>query len=124
MKKVVSLTEEQRDEVVKQILNDAIINERTQKGINLLQKVSDPNRDHMEFNDNGVYPTFPLMGLPYPKTIEDEEIINPIYDELCEIFDTALNEENKRDEKRQRTASDLADHIFLDWKVFMRDIDL
>lgn len=126
MKRTITFNLEEREELVKQIINDSVMWERMIIGMTHAQRSFNPNREEWEPGSwfNGLFNAFPLLGFPSPKTIEDEKKVLPITDRLRDIFEHAIKEDLDRELELQRTADALAEHILVDWKKYLNRIRL
>ena len=126
MKSVVELTEKQRDELVLDILTDAIIFEKVAAAMNLMQRASNPDSEDWEPIDHyaSYFNALPLMGFQFNMTIEQEEKILPIRNVLSKIFDATIATDNQRDNSYKREAGELAKEILNEWKTFLKALEM
>lgn len=126
MKNVVTFTEKERDELVLDIVSDAIIFDKVATAMNLMQRASDPGaedwlpRDHYESYFNAL----PLMGFPFNMTLEQEKEILPIRNVLSKIFDTTVAADDRRENPYKRKAGELAKEILEEWKTFLNALEM
>jgi len=126
MKNEITLTEEKRNELVLNILTDAVIFEKTTNAVNLLQKVGNPNAEdwEAEYQFSGLSNAYYLMGVPAYESFENEQKYLPIVDVLFKIFHNAISAEEKRVDKIKRMPKDIAKEILDEWKGFLDNTNL
>ncbi|MEX2336370.1 MAG: hypothetical protein WD555_03765 [Fulvivirga sp.] len=120
------LDSEQRRSLVLDIIRDAIILEDIYQSMNQVKKAVKPrnyNSDEDEWRPlewpHGIFNAYPLMGY-YAKSLEEEEKIIPIRDELNSIFSDMVKENEKRQVKKE--AENLAQHVLIEWEDFLKEI--
>lgn len=125
--KEITLTGEQRKELVLSILTDAIIFERTAEAVNNLLKVSGPNKEAWEAESqvNSIANTYTLMGLPAYESHENEQKYLPVADILRKIFDNTITyDKQQRPLGNQRPAHKIAEEILEEWEGFLNNTNL
>ena len=122
MKKGISFSEDQQNELVLNLLTDAVIFERAADAIFLLQKAANPAAPHWdaENHNNGIVNAYRLLGVPFDPTFEQEEVT----DFLHKIFLTTLKNEERRGADNQRHASEIAETILYEWKAYLKTTNL
>lgn len=121
MKNGITLTEDQRKELVLNILTDAIIFERTATAINLLQRVVNPKGEDWEAESqhSGISNAYDLMGVPSYKTFEDEQKYLPIKCIMRKIFYNTLKDDDNRNNRGKQTVMEIGEAIYEEWESFL-----
>jgi len=110
-KKLTTLSQELQGKLVKNIITDSIIFERTFFGVNEIIKAFNPKEENWEAdsNYNGIGSCFPIMG--YTGTFEDEKITDKLYS----LFVEKTKKDFNKPVDQRYSADDLAEHIYIDW---------
>ena len=127
MKNGITLTEKKRNELVLNILTDAVIFTKTTEAINLLNNIGSPKDAEdwePEYMYNGLTTAYYLLGIPAFESFENEQKLLPIVDVLRKIFDNALSFNDCRTKENKMYAKDIAKEVFEEWQAFLNNLHL
>lgn len=121
MKNLPNLTEEQKAETLENTVKDAVMFKQLFIIMDAVQKVLAPNEDTMYYaaDYSGIYNAYNLLGYPPPKTIDEEEITLPVWEDLEDIFDKTIKMNSNRKLKYRKDARSLAKIIIDKWNCYL-----
>lgn len=126
MKNEITLTEDRRNELVLNIITDAVIFEKTTRAVNLLQRIGNPEAEdwEAEYPFSGLSTAYYLMGIPAYESFENEKKYLPITDVLFKIFQNTISAQDNRVDKTKRYPKNIAKEIFEEWQSFLNATNL
>lgn len=126
MRTLPDLNEEQKAELLENVVKDAVMFKQLFLIMDAVQNVFAPNEDTMYYlaDYSGICNAYYLLGYPPPQTIQEEEHTLPIWEDLEDIFIRVIEKNSKRKLRFRKDAHALAKKIIAKWNVYLNNINI
>lgn len=125
MRTLPNLKEEQKAELLENVVKDAVMFKQLFLIMDAVQNVFAPNEDTMYYlaDYSGICNAYYLLGYPPPKTIQEEEHTLPIWEDLEDIFIGVIEKNSKKKLRLRKDATTLAKKIIHKWNVYLTTVN-